>query len=165
MKQKAGIREFTPLKNSNGTPFIPATISNDTQYEHDKLEQREFKPWWSSPEEEKLAIAELRAALDKQKNDKDYHKKIHNSVLKIVDELGSNENFQKMITGIFTPPIFIGENTDTQDELEKLLEEYDEKQDTKYGGNNNSNKTKSRRTNKKRNNFIKNKTGKGFNHK
>ena len=35
---------------------------------------REFKPWWSSPEEEKLAIAELRAALDKQENDKDYHK-------------------------------------------------------------------------------------------
>ena len=140
-------------------------IKRNSLLKKDKTMSREFKPWWSSPEEEKLAIAELRAALDKQKNDKDYHKKIHNSVLKIVDELGSNENFQKMITGIFTPPVFIGENTETQDELEKLLEEYDEKQDTKYGGNINSNKTKSRRTNKKRNNFIKNKTGKGFNHK
>jgi hypothetical protein len=124
---------------------------------------REFKPWWSSPEEEKLAIAELRAALDKQENDKDYHKKIHNSVLKIVDELGSNENFQKMITGIFTPPVFIGENAETQDELEKLLKEYDEIEDTKNSGNNNNNnnnskKTKIKRTNKKRS--IKNKTSK-----
>jgi hypothetical protein len=131
----------------------------------DKTMAKEFKPWWSSPEEEKLAIAELRAALDKQENDKDYHKKIHNSVLKIVDELGSNENFQKMITGIFTPPVFIGENSETQDELGKLLEEYDEIEHTKNGGNNNNNnskKTKLKRTNKNRSNFIKNKTGKRF---
>ena len=104
-------------------------IKRTSLFKKDKTMPREFKPWWSSPEEEKLAIAELRAALDKQKNDKDYHKKIHNSVLKIVDELGSNENFQKMITGIFTPPVFIGENTETQDELEKLLKEYDEIED------------------------------------
>ncbi len=81
------------------------------------------EPWWSNREEERLAIDELRAALDKQENDKDYNKKIHESVVKLVDELGSNENFQKMITGIFTPPVFISEKSDTQDELEKLLEE------------------------------------------
>lgn len=87
---------------------------------------REYKSWWSSPEEEILALDELRSALDKQENDKDYNKKIHDSVLKMVDELGSNENFQNMITGMFTPPVFIGENSASQDELAKLLEEYDE---------------------------------------
>ena len=46
----------------------------------------------------------------------------------------SNENFQKMITQIFTPqPVFIGENTETQDELEKLLEEYDKIENTNNG--------------------------------
>ena len=47
-------------------------------------------------------------------------------MLKLVDELESNEIFQKMITGMYIPPVFVGENSDTQDELEKLLEEYDE---------------------------------------
>jgi hypothetical protein len=69
-----------------------------------------------------------------------------------------------MITGIFTPPVFIGENSETQDELGKLLEEYDEIEHTKNGGNNNNNskKTKLKRTNKNLSNFIKNKTGKRF---
>lgn len=119
-----------------------------------------LKPWWSNPDEERLAIYELRTALDKQKNDKEYHKKIHESVLKLVDELGSNENFQKMITGIFTPPIFIGENSDSQDELAKLLEEYDEKENIEHGKKYNSKKTKLKRTNNKRRISIKNKTSK-----
>ena len=82
----------------------------------------EFKKWWSSQEEERLAIDELRIALDKQETDIDYHTKIHESIIKLVDELGSNENFQKMIKGLFTPPVCIGDNSDMQDELAKLLE-------------------------------------------
>jgi len=119
-----------------------------------------LKPWWSNLDEERIAIHELRSALDKQKNDKDYHKKIHESVLKLVDELGSNENFQKMITGIFTPPIFIGENSDTQDELALLLEEYDEKENAVHEKKYNSKKTRLKRSNNKRRISIKNKTSK-----
>lgn len=84
-------------------------------------------------DEQRLAIDELSAAIDKQYNDKDYHKKIHDSVVKLVDEIGSNENFQKMIAGALTP-VCIRENSDTLDELAKLLEEYDEKEDTQPGG-------------------------------
>lgn len=83
---------------------------------------KEIKKWWSSPEEERLAIDELRVALDKQENDIDYNKKIHETVIKLVDEFGCNENFQKMIKGLFTPPVCVGDNSDMQDELEKLLE-------------------------------------------
>jgi hypothetical protein len=107
-------------------------------------QRREIKKWWSSPEEEKLAIDELRIALDKQEHDNDYRKKIHESAIKLVDEVGSNENFQKMIIGLFTPPICIEyftsvpysgaatsnsatlrplkDNSYMQDELAKLLE-------------------------------------------
>ena len=56
------------------------------------------KKWWSSPEEERLALDELQIALDKHENSKDYHKKINESVIKRVDEIGSNENFQTIIT-------------------------------------------------------------------
>lgn len=87
------------------------------------------KKWWSSPEEERLALDELQIALDKHENDKDYHKKINESVIKLVDEIGSNENFQTIITGMFTPAVFIGENSNALEELAKLLEEYDEKHD------------------------------------
>ena len=116
------------------------------------------KEFWSSPEEEKLAISELRAALEKQRNDKDYHKKIHEHVLQLIDELESNENFQKMITGMLTPPVFIGENSDSQDELLKLLEEYDEKENSQRIKELNLKKTKVKRINSKRRNSIKNKT-------
>ena len=85
--------------------------------------------WWSSPEEERLALDELQIALDKQVNIKDYHKKINESVIKRVDEIGSNENFQTIITGMFTPAVFIGENSNALEELAKLLEEYDENHD------------------------------------
>ena len=148
-----------------------------------KRQPREYKPWWSSPEEEKLALDELHAALDKQENDKDYHKNIKEHVLELVNQLESNENFQKMITGIFTPPVFIRENSDMQDEVEKLLlEEYDtqlkysnttsneippnevcsnsiinwcKKEESTRGGNNNSKKKRLKRTNKKRKKIIK----------
>ena len=109
----------------------------------------EFKKWWTSIAEAKLAIDELQAAIDKQVNDKDYHTKMHDSVLKLVDELGNNANFQKMITGIYTPAVFIGDNTNSHDELAKLLEEYDEKTDDLRGGNYNSKKTKRKRRNNK----------------
>jgi hypothetical protein len=121
---------------------------------------RAFKPWWSSPEEERLALDELHDALEKQRNDKDYHKKIHEHVKKLVDELGSNENFQKMITGIYTPPVFIGENSDTQDELIALFEAADREKEekAKLGGNYNSKNTK--KPNSKRRKSIRNKTSK-----
>jgi len=107
-------------------------------------QRREIKKWWSSTHEERLAIDELRIALDKQENNIDYHKKIHESAIKLADELGSNENFQKMITGLFATPVCIEyftsvpysgaatshsatlrplkDNSDMQDELAKLLE-------------------------------------------
>ena len=91
-------------------------------------------PLFMSHDELILAIDELSAALDKQDNDKDYHKKLHDSVVKLVDEIGSNENFQKMIAGALTPAVCISENSDTLDELAKLLEEYDEKEDTQPEG-------------------------------
>lgn len=91
-------------------------------------------PLFMSHDELTLAIDELSAAIDKQENDKDYHKKLHESTLKLVDEIGSNENFQKMIAGALTPAVCIRENSDTLAELAKLLEEYDEKQDTQNGG-------------------------------
>lgn len=87
------------------------------------------KKWWSSPEEERLALDELQIALDKHENSKDYHKKINESVIKRVDEIGSNENFQTIITGMFTPAVFIGDNSNALEELAKLLEEYDENHD------------------------------------
>ena len=87
------------------------------------------KKWWSSPEEERLALDELQIALDKHENSKDYHKKINESVIKRVDEIDSNENFQKIIKGIFIPPAVIGENSNALDDLAKLLEEYDENHD------------------------------------
>ena len=87
------------------------------------------KKWWSSPEEKRLALDELQIALDKHANIKDYHKKINESVIKRVDEIGSNENFQKIIKGIFIPPAVIGENSNALDDLAKLLEEYDENHD------------------------------------
>lgn len=124
---------------------------------------RELKPWWSSPEEEQLAIAELRAALDRQENDKDYDKKIHESVQKLVDELASNENFQKMITGIKTPPVFIGENSDSQDELGRLLEEYNEKEKTekeKEAAKQSGNGTPKKKPLQKRRKSTKNKSSK-----
>ena len=119
----------------------------------------EFKKWWTSTAEAELAIDELQAAIDKQVNDKDYHTKMHDSVLKLVDELGNNANFQKMITGIYTPAVFIGENANSHDELAKLLEEYDEKPDDLRGGNN-SKKTKCKRRNNKGRTSKKNKTNK-----
>ncbi len=91
--------------------------------------QPEGKKWWSSPEEARLALDELQIALDKHENIKDYHKKLNESVIKRVDEIGSNENFQKIITGIFIPPAVIDENLNKLDDLAKLLEEYDEKHD------------------------------------
>ena len=91
-------------------------------------------PLFMSHDELTLAIDELSAAIDKQANDKDYHKKLHETTVKLVDELGSNENFQKMIAGALTPAVCIRENSDTLDELAKLLEEYDEKEDTQDGG-------------------------------
>ena len=86
-------------------------------------------PLFMSHDELTLAIDELSAALDKQANDKDYHKKLHESTVKLVDEIGSNENFQKIIKGIFIPPAVIGENSNALDDLAKLLEEYDENHD------------------------------------
>ena len=91
--------------------------------------QPQGKKWWSSPEEEKLALDELQIALDKHENRKDYHKKLNESVIKRVDEIDINENFQKIITGIFIPPAVIDENLNKLDDLAKLLEEYDEKHD------------------------------------
>ena len=98
-------------------------------------------PLFMSHDELTLAIDELSAALDKQANDKDYHKKLHETTVKLVDELGSNENFQKMIAGALTPAVCIRENSDTLDELAKLLEEYDEKEDTQPEGIINQQKT------------------------
>ncbi len=91
-------------------------------------------PLFMTQDELRLAIDELSAAIDKQYNDKDYHKKLHETTVKLVDEIGSNENFQKMIAGALTPAVCIRENSDTLDELAKLLEEYDEKEDTQHGG-------------------------------
>jgi hypothetical protein len=91
--------------------------------------QPHCKKWWSSPEEARLALDELQIALDKHENSKDYHKKLNESVIKRVDEIDSNENFQKIITGIFIPPAVIDENLNKLDDLAKLLEEYDEKHD------------------------------------
>ena len=98
-------------------------------------------PLFMSHDELTLAIDELSAAIDKQENDKDYHKKLHESTVKLVDEIGSNENFQKMIAGALTPAVCIRDNSDTLDELAKLLEEYDEKEDTHDGGIVNQQKT------------------------
>ena len=98
-------------------------------------------PLFMSHDELTLAIDELSAAIDKQANDKDYHKKLHEMTVKLVDELGSNENFQKMIAGALTPAVCIRENSDTLDELAKLLEEYDEKEDTQPEGIINQQKT------------------------
>ena len=124
------------------------------------MQPRKCEPWWSSHEEEQLALKELHDAIETQINDKDYHKKIHESAIKLVHELGSNEEFQKMITGIYAPPLFIGENSDTQDELLKELQEYDEKKRSHIGGNSNSKTTNVKRTGNKRRRPIANKTRK-----
>ena len=42
--------------------------------------QPQGKKWWSSPEEEKLALDELQIALDKHENSKDYDKKLNATV-------------------------------------------------------------------------------------
>lgn len=109
---------------------------------------REFKPWWSSPEEERLALDELHAALVEQDNDKDYERRLDIYVEKLVDKIGSNENFQMIIQGIHRSPVFIGENSHTQDDLLKELEKYDEKEkeEAMRGGNYNSKKTKMKGT-------------------
>jgi hypothetical protein len=126
---------------------------------------KKFEPWWSSPEQEWAALTRLHDALEIQRNDKDYHKKIHESVVKLVNELGSNEEFQKMIKGINTPPVFIGESSDIQDELEALLEaDYRDNEarekEMNAGGNYSSKKTKLKGTNNKRRKSIRNKTSK-----
>ena len=145
----------------------PITIkrSSSLKLKDKKMEKlpRELKSWWSSPEEEKLAIDELRAALDRQRNDKDYHKNIHEHAMMLVNELENNDTFQKMVTGIYKRPVFIREHSETQDELAKLLEEYDEKEKEKEKvqvGSNDSKKTKQKRTYNKRNRSNKNKTSK-----
>jgi hypothetical protein len=112
------------------------------------------KQWWNSPEEERTALDDLYHALVKQANDKDYRKKMHVSLVKVVDKVYSNENFQKMITGMFTPPIFIGDNSDTHDELEKLLKEDEARHTTSHI---NYKKTIYKKPNNKRRKTITNK--------
>jgi hypothetical protein len=41
-------------------------------------------PPYMSDDEQRLAIDELRGALDKQDNNKDYHKKLHETTVKLV---------------------------------------------------------------------------------
>ena len=124
---------------------------------------RKFEPWWSSPEEERLALDELHAALEKQANDKDYEKKLDAHIDKLINKIGSNEEFQKMIKGIYTPPVFIGENSETQDELAALIEAEERENEAREkemnaGGNYTSKKTK--KPNSKRRKSIKNKSSK-----
>ena len=123
-------------------------------------EPKEQTEWWTIADEKSESMREFRAALHAQENDKDYHKKIHERVLRMVDRIGSDENFVKMVTGVLKPPVFIGENYETQDELGRLLEEYDKEEKAKRGGKYSSKNTLSKRQNNKRKYSIKNKTNK-----
>jgi len=124
---------------------------------------RKFEPWWSSHEQEWLALTRLHDALEKQANDKDYEKKLDAHIDKLVNNIGSNEEFQKMIKGIYTPPVFIVENSETQDELAALFEAEERENEAREkemnaGGNYTSKKTK--KPNSKRRKSIKNKSSK-----
>ena len=85
-------------------------------------QQKEAKEWWSSPEEERLAITQLREAIEKYENEKK-HQKIDESEEKPIDI-----DFQKIIAGMTRPrTLIIEDNSDTLDELERLLLEDDGK--------------------------------------